>query len=498
MEYNIIEDMKKTRANITFYELSKLKHQQKLLLKELHAVPIAPFPTVVISQASHEMRRPPNTLINKVDQNDITLIGGRSRSHTPPFLLTYQIFNKNLHNCLVDSGASSNILPKSICAKLNVQPQKSVVHIVQLYWSQVQVIGELNQVTIRLSSNPNVCQVIDILVADIPKFYGFSLSRDWSEKLHGYFTTNWSHMWLSYNGKPNQIKVERERHQKYIVIELEGENESVAYINNIIGNYSIDSFLRNFNAHTSPYLEHSVLFQVEKFSQTDSSKCINFIDNPVNKSLFWKLFFDGSKSNEGARAGCVLVSPEGNKAMLTCGIKFNCTNNTAGYEALVEGLYKAIGLDIKYLQVFRDSEIVTRQVQNTIHCLSSHLKHYQSLVQDLTEHFIAFNISLIPRLQNASVDLLENVASKLIPSEDFSPDRFLVKLIFRPSILNNIANWRIFNDDPYIVIFLTSEGSYTIQIIDEDQHDRQLQQDNTNNAIPKSVVKLEDIYDLKD
>ena len=38
MEYNIIEDMKKTRANITFYELSKLKHQQKVLLKELHAV----------------------------------------------------------------------------------------------------------------------------------------------------------------------------------------------------------------------------------------------------------------------------------------------------------------------------------------------------------------------------------------------------------------------------------------------------------------------------
>ena len=46
--------------------------------------------------------------------------------------------------------------------------------------------------------------------------------------------------------------------------------------------------------------------------------------------------------------------------------------------------------------------------------------------------------------------------------------------------------------------FLTSEGSYTNQIIDEDQHDRQLQQDSTNNAIPKSVVNLEDLYDLKD
>lgn len=90
----------------------------------------------------------------------------------------------------MDSGASSNILRRSICAKLNFQPQKSVVHIVQLDQSQVEVIGELNQVTIRLSSNPKVCQVIDILVADILEFYGLILSRDWSEKLHGYFATD--------------------------------------------------------------------------------------------------------------------------------------------------------------------------------------------------------------------------------------------------------------------------------------------------------------------
>ena len=137
MEYNIIEDMKKTRSNITFYELSKLKHHEKVLLKELHVVPVSPLPTAIISQASHEMGRPPNNVINKVDPNDIALIGGRLRSHTPPFLLTYEVFNKNLHNCLVDSGASSNILPKSICEKLNVQPQKSAVRIVQLDRSQV-------------------------------------------------------------------------------------------------------------------------------------------------------------------------------------------------------------------------------------------------------------------------------------------------------------------------------------------------------------------------
>eukprot|EP00253_Pinus_taeda_P026474 PITA_26474 len=47
--------------------------------------------------------------------------------------------------------------------------------------------------------------------------------------------------------------------------------------------------------------------------------------------------------------------------MLTCRLEFDCTNNTEEYEALVQGLYKAIGLDIKYLQVFGDSKIVVRQ-----------------------------------------------------------------------------------------------------------------------------------------
>lgn len=109
MGYNIIDDMKKTRANVTLYELSKLKHQQKIIMKELNVVPTTFLPTSI---AFHNMGIPPPNAINQIDPNDIALIGGRSRSHTPPFLLTYEIFNKNVHNCLVDSGASTNILPR--------------------------------------------------------------------------------------------------------------------------------------------------------------------------------------------------------------------------------------------------------------------------------------------------------------------------------------------------------------------------------------------------
>jgi len=150
MEYNIVEDTKKTKANITLHELSKLKNQQKLLLKELNVIPTTPLPATVISHATHEMGRPPTSIKNKIDPTDIALIGGRSKSHTLPFLLTSEVFNKNSHNYLVDSSASSNTLHKTVCAKLNVQPQKFALQIVQLDRSQVEVIGELNQVTIRL------------------------------------------------------------------------------------------------------------------------------------------------------------------------------------------------------------------------------------------------------------------------------------------------------------------------------------------------------------
>jgi hypothetical protein len=132
------------------------------------------------------------------------------------------------------------------------------------------------------------------------------------------------------------------------------------------------------------------------------------------------------------------------------------------------------------------------------------LKHYQQLAQDLSRKFSAFNIVSISRMQNASADLLANVASRLIPPKDFSPDRFSVELIFRPYVPNNITNWHVFNDDVDIINFLSSEGTYENDIIDEESHDLELNKSSpedkikSENIVPKSVVKLEDLYDLKD
>jgi hypothetical protein len=77
-------------------------------------------------------------------------------------------------------------------------------------------------------------------------------------------------------------------------------------------------------------------------------------------------------------------------------------------------------------------------------------------------------------------------------------------LIFRPFVPDNITNWCVFNDDVDIINFISSEGTYENDIIDEESHDHELKKSSPDdkikyeNIIPKSVVKLEDFYDLKD
>ena len=108
-------------------------------------------------------------------------------------------------------------MPLSVCKKINGHPKPSTWQVILLDRTNVKVIGEMEDVLIRLSSNEKACQFIDIVVADIPKYYGLVLSRDWSANLNGYFASEWSHLWLTYKVSPNQIKVLIEPHMKHNV-----------------------------------------------------------------------------------------------------------------------------------------------------------------------------------------------------------------------------------------------------------------------------------------
>ena len=118
------------------------------------------------------------------------------------------------------------------------------------------------------------------------------------------------------------------------------------------------------------------------------------------------------------------------------------------------------------MKVFGDLEIVVRQVRNTIHCLSPHIKGYQFEVWNLIMHFNAFNINAVPRLQNVVAYLLATSVSRLVPTND----KCSIELIFRPSVPGNVTNMRVFDDDENIISFLMNEEYFKESITDEEEH----------------------------
>ena len=131
MGYDIIQEIKKMKANISLFEICNFPQQRRKLLEYFDPDPSS------VPEASES-----NDEVNEAS------IGGKSRSQTLPFLLSFEIFNHNVHNCLADSGASSNFMPISICRRINGQPIPSPSQIIQLDRYVVKVIGKMKDVLI--------------------------------------------------------------------------------------------------------------------------------------------------------------------------------------------------------------------------------------------------------------------------------------------------------------------------------------------------------------
>ena len=101
---------------------------------------------------------------------------GEEKTRTPPFLLTLEMLDHKVHNCLVDSGSSVNVMTLEVCKKISGKPKPTTWDVTQLDKTSVKVVGEMENVLIRLSANKKICQYIDIVVAHIPDGYGLILN----------------------------------------------------------------------------------------------------------------------------------------------------------------------------------------------------------------------------------------------------------------------------------------------------------------------------------
>ncbi|XP_050211728.1 uncharacterized protein LOC126661889 [Mercurialis annua] len=137
----------------------------------------------------------------------------------------------------------------------------------------------------------------------------------------------------------------------------------------------------------------------------------------------WKLWFDGSRTEKGAGAGIVIVSPSGARFTTSCSLTFKCTNNQAEYETLILGLEILMELGAKSIQVWGDSLLVIKQVSGEYKCESKLLIRYCNKAKHLIGGFSDTWLEYTERSDNMEANDLAQHGSGYKPCYEYEAIR---------------------------------------------------------------------------
>ena len=103
----------------------------------------------------------------------------------PPFYISLRIHNLFLHNTMLDSGASHNLMPKIIMDNLGLDITRPYKNLYSFDSRKVRCLGLIKDLVVSLHQMPEKSIVMDVVVADVPVKLGMLLSRSWDTKLKG-------------------------------------------------------------------------------------------------------------------------------------------------------------------------------------------------------------------------------------------------------------------------------------------------------------------------
>jgi hypothetical protein len=101
----------------------------------------------------------------------------RGNEKNNPFYLSLLMNDFILHNCMLDSGATSNIMTKKVMEQLNLRTSRPYHNICAMDSKAIQVHGLIKGLQVHLVAFPDIMIEMDIVVIDSPDAWGMLLSR---------------------------------------------------------------------------------------------------------------------------------------------------------------------------------------------------------------------------------------------------------------------------------------------------------------------------------
>ncbi|XP_074321914.1 uncharacterized protein LOC141659079 [Apium graveolens] len=107
--------------------------------------------------------------------------------------------------------------------------------------------------------------------------------------------------------------------------------------------------------------------------------------------------------------------PEGFKIQHALKFGFSATNNLAEYEALIAGLKLASDLEAEVIDIFGDSQLVSKQISGEFKTRNERMARYLTRTQELLNKFSSWKLSNVDREENLWADSLAKLASSNLP-----------------------------------------------------------------------------------
>jgi ribonuclease HI len=355
-----------------------------------------------------------------------------ARDTVAPFYITLNVHDRLLHNCMLDSGASHNVMPKTIMDRLGLEITRPYGDLYSFDSRRVKCMGMIKDLVVTLAQVPVKSILMDVVIVDIPPKYGLLLSRSWGAKLGGSLQLDMTYATIPMFGG-QLTRLYRETRLAYTVSDPQNPNNFPVYI----VDQDLGNCILSFDDDVNSYAEENCL------ENNESGKTY---ENMYSTGI-WKMFFDGALSCEGAGAGVLFVAPK-NDFVIPFSYRLqwdiDYTNNVCEYEALVLGLEAARKLNIKNLEVYGDAELIVKQINRDYQAKHPRLRSYRNCTWDLMENlFSSVKVHFIPWAENQQADSLAKEASTFVPPTTFKL-KYHIEVRHRPSIPNNIQHWQVF------------------------------------------------------
>jgi hypothetical protein len=214
--YNFENELNKIKIPIPLVELAKNPTYRKQIAKVMG----------VYEPESH------SDVINLEDDRPNITFGPHfkgSKDNVAPFYITLNIHDQLLHNCMLDSGASHNVMPKMIMERLGLQITRPYGDLYSFDSRNVKCMGMIKYLVVTLAQVPVKSVLMDVVIADIPPKYGMLLSRSRGAKLGGSLQLDMSYATIPiFGGQFTQLY--KETRLAYTVSDPQNPNNFPIYV----------------------------------------------------------------------------------------------------------------------------------------------------------------------------------------------------------------------------------------------------------------------------